>query len=109
LLSARAERILQASEAAQPEAPPGEGRLSAEPDLCSKLKRSASSHPSRPILSGQLSFGVTLRSKPTHLELAVHPIIRIGFTGKTTDDPDVRTANAGFDQPISLGDPLCLK
>jgi hypothetical protein len=55
------------------------------------------------------SFRVTLRSEPSHLSVAAHPIVNIGFAGKAADDPDFGVRDRCLNLPIGFSDPLWLE
>jgi hypothetical protein len=55
------------------------------------------------------SFCVTLRSEPSQLSVASHPIVNINFAGKAADDPDFSARDSCLNLPIGFGDPLWLE
>ena len=55
------------------------------------------------------SFCVALRSKPSNLAVAAHPIVNVSFTRKAADNPNFRARDTGFNLPVGFGDPFRLE
>jgi hypothetical protein len=56
-----------------------------------------------------MSLCVALRSQPSHLSIAAHPIVNIRFACKARDDPDFSTWDSRLNLPIGFRDPLWLE
>ena len=54
-------------------------------------------------------FCVTLRSEPSHLSVAAHPVVDISLADKAADDPDFGARNSCLNLPIGFSDPLWLE
>ena len=46
------------------------------------------------------SFCVALRSEPSNLAVAAHPIVNVSFTRKAADNPNFRARDTGFNLPV---------
>ena len=55
------------------------------------------------------SFCVALRSEPSNLAVAAHPIVNVSFAGKAADNPNFRARDTGFNLPVGFGDPFRLE
>ena len=55
------------------------------------------------------SFCVALRSKPSNLAVAAHPIVNVSFTRKAADNPNFRARDTGLNLPVSFSDPFWLE
>jgi hypothetical protein len=55
------------------------------------------------------SFRVALRSEPSNLSVAGHPIVNVSFADKAADNPNFRARDTGLNLPVSFSDPFWLE
>ena len=55
------------------------------------------------------SFCVALRSEPSNLSIAGHPIVNVSFADKAADNPNFRARDTGLNLPVSFSDPFWLE